>query len=367
MTNKTAPKVTATAALMITALIWGACSAPAVKKDFVQHEQSHIETFAIRRGGLESGLNIPGELIANREVDLYAKVNSYVKSLNADVGSQVRSGVLLATLEAPELDAQLASAGSRLKAQEANYLSSNATYQRILETSKTPGTVSRNDVDVARAKRDADLAQLQAAKADLRGYGSITQYLSIRAPFDGVISARNVNLGAYVGPTGKGSDLPIFTLQEQKHLRLVVSVPEAYVNYIRLNDTVTFTIKAFPAQIFKAKISRRAGVMDKGLRSERIEMDVPNEDVRLSPGMAAEATISLSGEAQAFVVPRGAVLNSSEGVYLIRNINGRAFKMPVVKGRENDSLIEVFGKDLSEGSIYVLKASEEIHDNTKIN
>ena len=322
--------------------------------------------FTLEQGTLTSGLQIPGELTAYKEVDLYAKVNSYVKKLTVDVGSNVKAGQVLAVLEAPELISQVSSAQSKLKSQEAIFKSSDATYQRILETSKTPGTISKNDVDVALAKRNSDLAQYEAAKADYKGNSSIESYLTIRAPFDGVISSRNVNLGAYTGPSGKGADQPIFTLQELSHLRLVVAIPEAYKSYVKLGDVVKFSVKAYPGEMFSAKIARRSGVMDSQLRSERVELDVNNADKKLSPGMVAEAQLAFTSGKNAFVVPKTAVLNAAEGVFLIADSNDIAMRIPVQKGRETDSLTEVFSSHLKIGGKYLTRASEEIHNGSPV-
>lgn len=323
-------------------------------------------TFKLTKGTLHTELKIPSELTAFRAVDIYAKVNSYVKNLTVDVGSEVKQGQILATLEAPELVQQLAAAKSKYMAQKAIYEQSNATYERIIDASKTPGTISKNDVDIANAKRNSDLAQMQAAKADYESNNTITQYLVIRAPFDGVISARNVNLGAYIGPAGKGSELPIFTLQEQKHLRLVIEIPEAYKSFIKLNDEVKFTVKSFPDQVFSAKIARRAGVMDRALRSEHVELDVLNNDSKLSPGMVAEAVIGLGAGANAFVVPKMAVVNSTEGVFMIEDSANTAKRVKIRLGRVTDSLAEVFGTALKENANYVTKGSEEMKDGATI-
>jgi membrane fusion protein, multidrug efflux system len=323
------------------------------------------ETFTLKRGRITSSLQIPGELMAYRQVDLYAKVNSFVKDLKVDIGSRVKTGQLLVTLEAPELSAQLAAAESRMKSQEAIYTSSNATYNRMLKTSNRPGTIAKNDLEIAKAKMESDLAQWDAAKSSYAEATTILQYLTISAPFDGVISSRNVNLGAYVGPSGKGSEAPIFTLQELKHLRLVISIPEAYTSYIKLGDVVQFSVAAFPDRIFSGKISRRASAMDTQLRSERVELDVFNTGDQLSPGMVTEAKLALTGSDSAFVVPKAAVINSTDGIYMIRSDGGAAERIAVKKGRETDSLSEVFG-DLHVGDRFVRKGSEEIRNGSRI-
>jgi membrane fusion protein (multidrug efflux system) len=315
-------------------------------------------TFALEKGRLSTTLYTPGELIAYQQVDLYAKENSFVKKLFADVGSEVREGQLLATLEAPELAAQLASALSRVKSQEAIYIASKSNYDRLVETSKTPGTISQNDIDQADARQKSDIAQWDAAKAAYDQIAETLKYLEVRAPFNGVISARNVNPGAYVGPSGKGSELPLFTLQEQRHLRLVVSVPEASTGYLKEGAALKFSVKSMPNQYFTAKVARLAGALDNRLRAERVEMDVYNNDKRLLPGMVAEVSLPLPASDSAFVVPSTAVVNSTERVFVIRVVDNKAQWIDVKKGREESGRTEIYG-DLKEGDSLIKAASEE--------
>ena len=143
------------------------------KTETKQTDDPPTQVFALKKGRLSSSLQIPGELIAYQQVDLYAKVNSFVKKLYVDVGSEVKEGELLATMEAPELNSQLAGAESAIKSREAIYLASKANYDRMLETSKTPGTISPNDLEQAAARKNSDFAQFQAAQsASQRNYGN---------------------------------------------------------------------------------------------------------------------------------------------------------------------------------------------------
>lgn len=323
------------------------------------------ETFSLEKGRLSTALYTPGELIAYQQVDLYAKENSFVKRLYADVGSEVRDGQLLATLEAPELGSQLASAQSRVKSQEAIYIASKANYERLVETSKTPGTISQNDIDQADARQKSDLAQLEAARSAYSQVAETLKYLEIRAPFGGVVSARNVNLGAYVGPSGKGSEFPLFTLQEQRHLRLVVSVPEAYTGYLSDKNEVKFTVKALPNEIFHAKVKRLAGALDARLRAERIEMDVVNNDKKLLPGMVAEVNVPLPARDSTFIVPSTAIVNSTERVFVIRVADHKAQWVDVKQGRSDKGKVEVYG-DLHQGDTIIKVASEERRDGSPV-
>jgi membrane fusion protein (multidrug efflux system) len=355
-------------AITIASFVAG-CNSHAEKKEDESVEKTEEsparEVFSLQKGKLTSTLDMPGELAPFQQVDMYAKVNSFVKKLYADVGSEVKTGQLLAELEAPEISSQLAAAESRLKSQEAIYISSNATYNRLVETNKTPGTISQNDLDIALAKKNSDYAQLDAAKANYKEVQDTKNYLEIRAPFSGVISMRNVNLGTYVGPSGKGSDLPIFILQEQKKLRLIISVPEAYTDYINHKGQITFTVKSLANQQFTAKVARLAGAVGDKLRSERVEMDVLNDNKKLLPGMAAEVTLPLPAIDSSFIVPKTALVNSTIKPFVIRVINNKAQWVNVQPGRSADNKVEIYGK-LSPGDQLVKSASEEIRDGSDI-
>lgn len=343
------------------------CSAPETKPGTnpVAQVPSATEVFSLTKEKLPSVIRIPGELIAFQQVDLYAKVNSFVQKLNADVGSEVRAGQILATMDAPEMNAQLAGAESRLKSLDATYLAAKANYDRLYQTSQTPGTVSQNDIDQAFAKMNSSEADLEAAKSAYREIADNKNYLEIRAPFDGVITARNVHPGAYVGPSGKGSELPLFTLQQQKKLRLVISVPEIYTGLVKNKGKIGFTVKSQPDKKFEASINRLAGALDTRLRAERIEMDVMNEDKKLLPGMVAEVNIPLANDDSNFVVPKTAFVNSTEKKFVIRVKNKKAEWVEVIGGREAGNFIEVYGK-LFMGDQLVKVASEEIRNGSSV-
>ncbi|WP_429263174.1 efflux RND transporter periplasmic adaptor subunit [Mucilaginibacter sp. 3215] len=335
-----------------------------------QEQQEAVETptvqiVPITKGRLSSNITIPGELIPYQQVDLYAKTNSYVKKLLVDIGSEVHQGQLLAVLEAPEINSQLAAAQSRIKQFEAVYFASKATYDRLVSTSKTPGTVSQNDLEQAEAKKNADEANIDAAKSGLKEVSANLAYLEIRAPFDGVITSRNVNLGAYVGPGGKSTD-PLFTIQDQGRLRLVVSVPEVYTGALSNKSEVNFTVRALPSQKFTAQVKRIAGALDEKLRAERLEMDVYNKDKKLLPHMFAEVSVPLPAGDSTYVVPKTAVATSTEKVFVIKVVDHKAVWVDVKKGLSNGDSIEIFGGDLKPDDKLVKAASDEIRNGSTL-
>ncbi len=357
---------------LITLIGLSACSDKKQKEEIAQTEkqESAIDTpsvivVPITKGTLNSTITVPGELVPFQEVDIYAKITSYVKKLYVDIGSEVHTGQLLATLEAPELNSQLAASESRIKQQEAVYFASKATYDRLLSTSKTPGTVSENDLEQAEAKKNSDLANVEAAKSDYKAVAANLDYLQIRAPFDGVVSARNVNLGAYVGPAGKGSDMPIFVIQEQSKMRLVISVPELYTGGLSNKDEVTFSVKALPNRKFKAQVKRLAGALDEKLRAERLEMDVYNKNKDLLPGMYADVNLPIPSRDSAYIVPKTAVVVSTERVFVIRVNDNKAEWVDVKKGFQSGGIMEIYG-ELKPGDKLVAKANDEIRDGQSV-
>ena len=193
----------------------------------------------------------------------------------------------------------------------------------------------------------------------------LRNYLEIKAPFDGIISSRNVNTGAYVGPSGKGSDMPLFVLQQQKKLRLVVSVPEAFSGLLKMKDTVKFTVRSLPDQKFTATINRMSGTLDSRLRSERVEMDVYNNNKKLLPGMYAEVNLPLPASDSSFVVPKTAVVFGTEKVFVIKVVDNKAEWIDVKKGREAEGKMEVYGA-LSAGDHLIKSATDEIRNGSEI-
>ena len=340
------------------------------EQDLTVQQENALDTptvtpVTLQKGKLTANITVPGELQAYQQTDLYAKVNGYVKTLLVDIGSQVHQGQLLAVLEAPELNSQLEEAKSRILQAKAVYFASKATYDRLYNTSKTPGTVSENDIEQAQAKKSSDSASVEAAKSAYKSFAANLNYLQIRAPFDGVITLRGVNLGAYVGPGGAASSQAIFRLEDHNRLRLVISVPENFTGGLSNQDHVNFTIRELPGEKFTAKVERLAGALDNTLRSERLEMDVYNTSKKLLPNMYADVNVPLPSNDSTFIVPKTAVVTSTEKVFIIRIKDGKAEWVNVQKGLEAGDNIEVYGK-LNPGDQIVKAGSEEIRDGSTV-
>ncbi|HTJ13446.1 MAG TPA: efflux RND transporter periplasmic adaptor subunit [Dinghuibacter sp.] len=335
----------------------GSVVAPAAVKDSV-----FVQTFPLSKGQLTTAMSLPGQLLPFQTVDLYAKVPSFVKDMYVDVGSKVQRGQLLATLEAPELQASRSASESLLHTQEALYRASKATYDRLYATSRIPGTISPNELEIALGKMGSDSANLAAARSKYQEATDLQSYLEVRAPFDGIISARNTYPGAYAG---QGVATPLMTLQEQARLRLVIDVPEVATAYFRNKDTVRFTVSTLPGRTFSAVVTRMAGAVDPSLRTENIQMDVVNSHGELLPGMFAQVSSNLVGSPDVFVVPLSAVTGNSRDIFVIRVRRGVTEWVPVQKGRTSGGKVEVYG-DLATGDSLIATATDELKQGTPV-
>ncbi len=320
------------------------------------------ETVEISKSNPKVMLKLAGELKPDQQTALFAKVNSYVKSIRVDIGDKVSAGQILAVLEAPEIQSQVASAKAKLEAQEAIYFSTKATYDRTMKANETQGAIAKDALDQIKARKLSDEAQLNAARSAYNEIKDINNYLVIKAPFSGTITDRNVDLGAYVGPMNKE---PLLVVENNQKLRLNLSVPEANTPYLKLGDTIRFHVRSQPQQKHVALVSRKSGSLDLKLRSEKIEADFINKNNILKPYMVAETTIPLQNTEPTFFVPKTAVVESGMGVYVIRVENGKTKNVPVSKGRVMPEQVEVFG-ELNQGDKILKMGSEEIQEATEV-
>ncbi|WP_413513546.1 efflux RND transporter periplasmic adaptor subunit [Myroides odoratus] len=333
-----------------------------VKEEKGGMTMNKMETLAIEKSNPEVPLILPGELRADQRTELFAKVNSYVTDLRVDIGDLVKKGQVLLILEAPEIQAQVASAQSKWKAQEAIYIATKATYDRTVKANQTEGAIAPDYLEQVTAKMLADKAQLASTKSAYEEMKNIEEYLVIRAPFDGMITARQVDKGAYVGPMSK---LPLLLVEDIRTLRLNLSISEANTPYIKHGDTLKFKVRTLPQKEFAGVVTRKAGSLDLKLRAEQIQVDISNKEQVLKPNMIAEATLKLRSQEPTFFVPKSALVESNLGLYVIEVRNGIAYHIPVAKGRVMPMTVEVFGA-LTPGMTILKMATEEIMNEQKI-
>lgn len=319
-------------------------------------------------------VHLPGEIEPYEVVAIFPKVSGFVKSISVDRGSHVRTGQHIAQLEAPELIAQRSEAQSKLQAAqaqlaaaEAKVASDEGTYEHLKAAAATPGVVAGNDLFVAQKALDADRAQLKAqqenvsaAKQALEAISQTEAYLQVIAPFDGVVTERNVHPGALVGPAGApGAAVPMLRIETLSRLRLVVPVPETYTAGVPAGTKVTFTVPAFPERKFTGNIARIAHSVDEKTRTMPVELEVANPKGELSPGTFSDVLWPVRRSYPTLFVPTSAVANTLERVFVVRIRDGKTEWVDVKTGATVDKLTEVFG-DLHEGDTVAVRGTDEL-------
>lgn len=310
-----------------------------------------VEVFLLKKKRLEKKLRIPGELLPYESVDIFPKIEGFIQTIYVDKGSVVNNGQLLISLVAPELEEQIAEAQAKLQSDE-------GTYQRLKAASETPGVISENELNIAQRAKEASGAHLKSLQ-------NTKDYLQVRAPFNGVITERNVHTGALVGPSGAGASKLLLHIQKISRLRLVVPVPEYAVSGIKVGDKIDFAVPAFPDKSFTAAINRIPQRIDAATRTEQIELDVDNSKGLLSPGMYPEVIWVVKRSEPTFFVLTTALVTTTERTFVIREKNETVEWVDVKAGNYIGDEVEVFG-DLKDGDKIVSKANDELRDGSKI-
>lgn len=327
--------------------------------------EKHFELAVVQQGALSSGISLPAQLQPYEIVQLYPKVNGFVKDVLVDRGSVVHKGQVLMQLEAPEVQQQYLAARSKYLEQVALLQASKDAYERLKATSRIPGTVSAHDLAVAHAKMVADSSLAEGELSACNALQATLDYLTMRAPFDGAITERNVHPGALVGPNQKADDKPLLVLQQEERLRLVIDIPEEYTGQIRDRQPVAFTVNAIPGKVFRGIINRSAGALSNKYRTETIEVDVMNTGHQLKPGMYAEAHLPVEGNKAALIVPKSAIITSTERKYVVVDDRNMAKWVDVAEGNNHQDSAEIFG-NLHPGDKVVLHATDELKQGTVI-
>jgi membrane fusion protein (multidrug efflux system) len=356
----------------------GTSGAPQSQKSQSSGSLPTVNVVTVESQKLNTTLSLPAQTSPYQAVAIFPKVTGFIEKISVDRGSHVKSGELIVQLSAPELlaqrsqaEANLQSAQSHLAAAQAKLISDKGTYEHLQSAAKTPGVVAGNDLLVAEQAAAADQAQVEAAHHNvlaaqdaLRSITQLESYLQIRAPFDGVVTERNLHPGALVGPSsGQAGSSPIVRIEDIGRLRLVVPVPEQYVSGIRDGESVAFTVPAYPGQIFHAPIARISHDIDQNTRTMAVELDVHNSQI--TPGTFANVQWQVQRGYPTLFVPATAITTNLQRTFVIRIRDGKAEWVDVKTGASSGGKTEVFG-DLKDGDQVVVPATDEIAPGTSV-
>jgi RND family efflux transporter MFP subunit len=345
---------------------------------------------------LEDNLTLAAEFRPYQEVDVMAKVAGYVRSIGVDIGDHVRQGQVLATLEVPEIEDDAAKAKAGVAAAQANVVTAqaaveraqaganiaNLSFKRIQDVAtRDQGLVPKQDVDVAQSRQMQAAAELSSANSELKAaqqslieaqseYSraqAMMQYATIRAPFTGVITKRYANMGSMIqaGTSSQTQAMPVVSLAQNDLLRLILPVPVSDVASVHNGEPVDVNVVSL-GRTLKGKVTRYADSVQMATRTMDTEVDVPNPDGSLVPGMYAEVHLHLDAQKNALSVPLDAVDGigtSVQQVYLVKN--GVVHLGSVKTGLQTSSRVEIVS-GLSAGDAVVVGRHSGLSDGEKV-
>jgi RND family efflux transporter MFP subunit len=285
-----------------------------------------VQTLPVLRRDLARTLTLPGNVSPWLQATLYAKVPGYLKSMNADKGDVVKKGQLLAVLDAPEVEQQFQQA-------DADYQIKRITFERLRNVwRENPDVIAKQDVDMAEAAAKASKHLRDSRR-------SMLEYTKVFAPFDGTVTARFADPGAFI-PAATGSatqSSPFFTVMDLDTVRIYVSVPQEAALWANQGVPAILTARELPGQEFRGAITRTTTAIDPSTRTLLVEIDLPNPNHRLRPGMFVTATLILEEHPQALALLPAALVSDNTGTSVFV-VEGSSAKLVAVKTGLDDGM-----------------------------
>jgi RND family efflux transporter MFP subunit len=293
-------------------------------------------------GGASGTLNLPGNVQAFVDTPIYSRTNGYLKKWYFDIGAHVQKGQLMATIETPEVDQQLQAAEADLKVAQANVNLANITAGRYTNLLKS-NSVSKQETDQAVSDAAARQASLEAAEAAVRRYQQLQSFEKIYAPYNGIVTARNTDIGDLIqgGLSGSTAARALFQLAEIGTLRVFVSVPEVYSTFVRNGGSATLTADEYPGQSFTGNIARNASAIDPASRTLNVEVDVPNPGGKLLPGAYVMVHFNVPSAGTRLTIPSNTLLFRAQGMQVGVVRNGKVQLVPVRIAADHGSTVDV--------------------------
>jgi RND family efflux transporter MFP subunit len=307
---------------------------------------------------MSSEIALPGNTQAFVDTPIYARTSGYLKSWYFDIGAHVRKGQLMAQIETPELDQQLQVAQADLKSVQANLDLANVTsdrYQNLLKTN----SVSRQETDVAMSDATARKAAVDASMANVRRLEQLQSFEKIYAPFDGIVTARNIDIGGLIQAGENTTPKELFHLAAIGKIRVFVSVPEAYAPAISVGGKAALTLDEYPGRQFVGTIARNSNAIDQTTRTLNVEVDIDNPKGELLPGAYVFVHFKVPEHAASLMIPSNTLLFRAEGLRVGVVRNGRVQLVPVTIGKDEGANVEI-ASGLTKGDAVILNPSDSL-------
>lgn len=337
---------------------------PSASPSIKPKAEAPIEVKALHphRGEVYRYISLPGEVHPLYQVTLFAKVDGYLDTLTVDKGDSVKTGDLIADIEVPELRANKVKYSAEVELAEAEF-------KQISEVpTNHPANASSADLEEAKNRIAVAKGRLSVSKANLAYTEAMLHYAQVTAPFDGIITKRYVDPGAYI-PVPNAADTPeaaaIVTLTDFKTLRMQVAVPETEVPHIQLGQPIRWTTDDYPGQHFDGTVTRAYWALDQATKTMLTEVQMTNPGMLLRPGMLVNARIGLEKKEDALLIPVGALVKEKTNYFVITVADGNAKKVPVQTGFNDGTNVEIVA-GIQPGDLIILTGQQEFRDGQQV-
>ncbi|MGH9776048.1 MAG: efflux RND transporter periplasmic adaptor subunit [Candidatus Acidiferrales bacterium] len=334
-------------------------AAAEVREDTQQLAVPTVEVVTPKRAAPTQDLVLPGNIMAFTDAPIYARTNGYLKRWYADIGTHVRTGQLLADIESPEVDQELQQARADLGTARANEELARITADRYKDLASTD-SVAKQDVDNAVGNYVAKQAMTNSAESNVKRLEELQSFEKIYAPFDGVITARNTDIGQLIDSGSGTTAKELFHLAATRKLRVYVYVPQVYSQAARPGLIADLTLAEFPGKRFSGKLVRNADAINAASRTLQTEVDVDNSSGQLLPGAYAEVHFKLPESVSAHLLPVNTLIFRADGMHVGIVKDGKhAVLEPVTLGRDFGTEVEVLD-GVNDGDLVIINPPDSL-------
>jgi RND family efflux transporter MFP subunit len=326
----------------------------ALKTETIDLATPTVNVMHPKQGAPHQELILPGNMQAFTDSPIFARTNGYLKKWYVDIGAHVKNGQLLADIDTPEVDQQLQQARANLNTAQANYRLSQITANRYQDLKNTD-SVAKQDVDNAVGDFQAKAAMVASAEYQVKYLEQLESFKEIYAPFDGVITARNTDIGALItaGSAG-GVGTQLFHISAVRTLRVYVNVPQQYSQDTKPGLPADITLQEFPGRRFKGTLVRTANSIDLSTRTLLVEVDVENPTGELFPGAYGSVHLKLPSDIPTFIIPVSALIFRAQGLQVATvGPNNRAQLVAITLGRDFGNEVEVISGFSAQDSVVI--------------
>jgi RND family efflux transporter MFP subunit len=327
-------------------------AAASVKQQTIDMSVPTVSVVHPKRGALKDEIVLPGNIQGFTISPIYARTSGYLKKWYFDIGGRVKLGQLLAEVDSPEVDQQLSQARADLSTAQANLKLAEITMNRDLGMLKD--AIAKQDVDNAVGAYEADKAIVASQTANVKHLEQLVAFEKVYAPFDGVVTTRNTDIGQLINAGNGGVSQQLFTMAATDTLRVFVNVPQIYSRSAVPGVVAQLTLAEYPNRRFSGKVARNSESIDPSSRTLLTEVDVDNKTGELLPGAFAQVHLTLASKAPSLVLPVNSLLFRAEGLQagVVRD-GGKVELMPIVIGKDYGTEVEVVSGLREDDSVIV--------------